>query len=149
MHCVSATFIPRLLTDRQKENRVSISQDILAYADADENFTKNRLGSSHFFLFPTLKTTLKGHNFQDIDEVKENATRQRRAIKQNAFQEVFQKWKKRKYAVASGWDYFEGTLCENDVSYLIKLFYSQFGPFFEHPSYVYMGQGGYFWVWGR
>jgi hypothetical protein len=51
MHCVSATFIPRLLTDRQKENRVSISQDILAYADADENFTKNRLGSSRLFFY--------------------------------------------------------------------------------------------------
>jgi len=38
--------------------------------------------------------------------------RQLRAIKQNAFQEAFQKWKKHwKYAVASGWDYFEGTVC--------------------------------------
>ena len=46
MHCISAKFVPCLLTDWQKENRVSISQDMLANADADENFMKNRLGSS-------------------------------------------------------------------------------------------------------
>ena len=42
--------------------------------------------------------------------------KQLRAIKQNAFQGAFQKWKKRwKPAVASGGDYLEGTVCENDV----------------------------------
>ena len=67
---ISAKFVPRLLTGGQKENRVSISQDMLANAYDDENFLKT------FFLFPTLKTTLKGHRFQDTEEVKENATRQ-------------------------------------------------------------------------
>ena len=130
MHRISGKFVPHLLTDGQKENRVSINQDMLANADADENFTKNRLGSSHFFLFPTLKTTLKGHHLQDIEGVKKNATRQHCTIKQN----TFQKWKKRwKCAVASRRDYFEGTVCENDVSYLIKLFYSQFKLFLNTP----------------
>ena len=46
MHRASAKFVPCLLTDRQKETRVSISEDMLANADADENFLKNRLGSS-------------------------------------------------------------------------------------------------------
>ena len=36
MNHVSAKFVPRLLTDGQQENRVSISQDMLANADADE-----------------------------------------------------------------------------------------------------------------
>ena len=46
--------------------------------------------------------------------------RQCRTNKQNSFQETFQKWKKRwKCAVASGWDFFEGIVCKNDVSYLI------------------------------
>jgi hypothetical protein len=86
------------------------------------------LDRADFFLFPTLKTTLKRHCFQDIEEVKENVTRQLGTIKQIAFQEAFQKWKKRcQHPVASGGDYFEGTVCENDVSYLLKLFYSQFG----------------------
>jgi hypothetical protein len=43
MHRVSANFVPHLLTDGQQENRVSIRQDMLADADADENFMKNRL----------------------------------------------------------------------------------------------------------
>jgi len=33
------------------------------------------LAPADFFVFPTLKTTLKGHSFQDIEEVKENVTR--------------------------------------------------------------------------
>ena len=49
MHRVCAKFVPRLLTDRPKENRVNISQDMLANADADENFMKNKLGSSRIF----------------------------------------------------------------------------------------------------
>jgi hypothetical protein len=106
---------------------------MLANEDVDENFLQNRLGSD-FFLFPTLKTSLKGHRFQDIEEVKENATTQLYAIKQNAFQEAFQKWKKHwKPAVASGGDHFEGDSGENNVSYLIKLFYSQFGLFLNIP----------------
>ena len=42
LHRVNTKFVPRLLTDGQQENRVSISQDMLANADADENFMKNR-----------------------------------------------------------------------------------------------------------
>ena len=41
MHCISAKFVPRLLTDGQKENRFSISQDMLANTDGDKNFLKN------------------------------------------------------------------------------------------------------------
>ena len=71
------------------------------------------LAPTNFFLFPTLKTTLKGHRFQDIEEIKENVTRQLRAMKQNAFQ----KWKKSwKPAVASGGDHFEGNSGETDVN---------------------------------
>jgi hypothetical protein len=81
MYRISAKFVPRLLTHGQKENRVSISQDMLANADADENFMKNRLGSSQLFFIP----------------------------------------------------HIEGTMCENDVSYLIKLFYSQSGLFLNTP----------------
>ena len=62
-----------------------------------------------FFLFPTLENALKWHRLQNIEEIKENMTRQLRAIKQNAFQETFQKWKKGwQPAIASGGDYFEG-----------------------------------------
>jgi len=38
---VSVKFVPRLLTDDQKENRVAISQELLANAKGNENFLKN------------------------------------------------------------------------------------------------------------
>ena len=38
---VSAKFVPRLLTDDQKENRIEISQELLANANGNENFLKN------------------------------------------------------------------------------------------------------------
>jgi len=38
---VSRKFVPRLLTDDQNENRVEISQELLANANGNENFLKN------------------------------------------------------------------------------------------------------------
>ena len=38
MRRVSAKFVPRFLTDNQKENRVEISQKLLANANSNENF---------------------------------------------------------------------------------------------------------------
>ena len=40
MRRVSAKFVPRLLADDQKENRVEISQELLANANGDKNFLK-------------------------------------------------------------------------------------------------------------
>ena len=48
------------------------------------------LASANFFLFPKLKTTLKGCHIQTIEEIKENATRELRTITESAFQEAFQ-----------------------------------------------------------
>ena len=62
-----------------------------------------------FFLFPKLKTTLKGRRFQTIEEIQENATIELRAITSSAFQEAFRKLKKRwEWCIASRGDYFEG-----------------------------------------
>ena len=41
MHRVSAKFLPRLLTDDQKENHSEISQELLDNANGNENFLKN------------------------------------------------------------------------------------------------------------
>jgi len=38
MRRVSTQFVPRLLTDDQKENRVDISQELFANAKCNENF---------------------------------------------------------------------------------------------------------------
>ena len=38
---ISAKFVPRLLTDDQKENRVEICQELLANTNGNANFLKN------------------------------------------------------------------------------------------------------------
>jgi len=53
------------------------------------------LAPADFFLFPKLKTTMKGRRFQTIEEIQENTLREVRAIKEILFQEAFQQWKKR------------------------------------------------------
>jgi len=67
------------------------------------------LAPAEVFLFPKLKTTLKGGRFQTIEEIQENAIREQRAITEGAFQESFQQWKKRwERCIASRRGYFEG-----------------------------------------
>ena len=62
-----------------------------------------------FFLFPKLKSSLKGHRFQTAEEIEENSTRDLRAIPQNTFQDAFQNWKKHwERCIKSGGEYFEG-----------------------------------------
>ena len=41
MRPVAAKFVPHLLTDAQKENRVTVSQELFDRSNADENFLKN------------------------------------------------------------------------------------------------------------
>ena len=41
MHRVAAKFVPRLLTEEQKQNRVTVSQELLDRSNTEENFLKN------------------------------------------------------------------------------------------------------------
>ncbi|BFZ02340.1 hypothetical protein BsWGS_05379 [Bradybaena similaris] len=67
------------------------------------------LAPCDFFLFPKIKSHLKGRRFQDVGEIKENATRQLHTISEDEFQECFRQWKQRWIkCVASEGDYFEG-----------------------------------------
>ena len=51
MHHVSAKFVPRLLTDDQKENRVEISQELFANANGNENFLKNIITGNETWVY--------------------------------------------------------------------------------------------------
>ena len=63
------------------------------------------LAPADFFLFPKLKSSLKGRRFQMVEEIEENSIRDLRAIMQN----TFQNWKKRwAWCIKSGGEYFEG-----------------------------------------
>jgi len=41
MHRIAAKFVPRLLTEEQKQNRITVSQELLNRSNTDENFLKN------------------------------------------------------------------------------------------------------------
>lgn len=67
------------------------------------------LAPCDFFLFPKLKSTLKGRRFQTIDDIKQNTEIDLKDIPISAYQECFQKWKRRwQRCIASQGDYFEG-----------------------------------------
>jgi len=68
------------------------------------------LAPADFFLFPKLKTTLKGRSFQTIEEIQQNAIRELRAITENGFQGAFQQWKKHWERRAAS----RGDCCEGD-----------------------------------
>jgi hypothetical protein len=64
------------------------------------------LAPCDFFLFPRLKSTLKGKPFQDVAEKQLNTTRQLQANPKQAYQTCIKKWKNR--CIQSGGSYFEG-----------------------------------------
>jgi hypothetical protein len=67
------------------------------------------LAPCDFFLFPRLKSTLKGKRFQDVTEIQLNMTQQLQAIPKQAYQTCIEKWKDRwNHCIKSGGLYFEG-----------------------------------------
>jgi len=71
------------------------------------------LAPGDFFLFPKLKSTLKGRRFNTINEIQKNSTNELFSIPKEAFQKAFQSWQKRwERCVASEGNYFEGDKLE-------------------------------------
>jgi len=71
------------------------------------------LAPADFFLFPKLKSTLKGRRFGTFDEIQKNSTNELFAILKEAFQKAFQSWQKGwERCVASEGSYFEGDKLE-------------------------------------
>jgi predicted acetyltransferase len=69
------------------------------------------LDPADIFLFPKLKTTIKGHRFQTIKEIQQNTIRELHAITESVFQAAIQQWKKRwEGCIAGRGDYFEGNI---------------------------------------
>jgi len=66
------------------------------------------LAPCDFWLFPKLKNPLKGRRFDDVEEIKRNATKRLLAIPKAEYKECFRKWEDRwKKVVASKGEYFE------------------------------------------
>jgi len=51
MHHVAAKFVPRLLTEEQKQNRVTVSQELLDRLNTDENHLKNTITSDETWVY--------------------------------------------------------------------------------------------------
>jgi hypothetical protein len=67
------------------------------------------LASADIFLFPKLKSTLKGRRFRMIQEITENSQTELRAIPKKAYQNCFQKWQRCwELCINAGEEYFEG-----------------------------------------
>jgi hypothetical protein len=62
-----------------------------------------------FFLFPRLKSNLKGKRFQDVAEIQLNTTQQLQDIPKQAYQTCIEKWKDRwNRCIQSGGSCFKG-----------------------------------------
>ena len=63
------------------------------------------LAPADVFLFPKLKTTLKGHRFQTTQENQENVIREMHTITEIVFEQWKELWQQ---CITSRGDYFEG-----------------------------------------
>ena len=62
-----------------------------------------------FWLFPKLKTALRGHCFDTIEEIQAESQKALKAIPEIEFNKCFDDWKKRWHkGIISRRDYFEG-----------------------------------------
>jgi hypothetical protein len=67
------------------------------------------LATCDFFLFPRMKSKLKGRRFQDVTEIQEQSLTVLNAIPKSQFQRCFQQWQKRwTHCINSERRYFEG-----------------------------------------
>ena len=75
------------------------------------------LAPADFFFFPKLKSSLKGRQFQTVEEIEESSIRDLRAIPQNTFQDALQNWKKK---VRNGVSRVEGSALKEKFKLFIK-----------------------------
>jgi hypothetical protein len=62
-----------------------------------------------FFLFPKIKSALKGTHFESVDAVKAKATEVMKTLSEKDLQHCFQQWKIRmEWCTGQGGDHFEG-----------------------------------------
>jgi transposase len=68
------------------------------------------LAPADFFLFPKLKSTLKGRRFESIEEIEENSLTELRAIPKKNHSRTVSKTEKKRWerCITSGGEYFEG-----------------------------------------
>lgn len=63
MRSIAAKFVPRLLTDMEKWNRVNVSEELFSRANKNETFLKTLLEMIHGFTAMTLKQKITVGSF--------------------------------------------------------------------------------------
>jgi len=61
-----------------------------------------------FYLFPKLKSKLKGHHFRMMENIQKIVTDELHAPTENDFRYRYDQWKKRNHSLTSQGPYFEG-----------------------------------------
>jgi len=118
MRCVAAKFVPRLLTDALLIREFLMKHE--ANVVPQPPYSPD-LAPADFFLFPKLKSSLKGRRFQTVEEIEENSIWDLHAILQNAFQDALQNWKQCwERCIKSEGEYFEGDKFDQAVSKAIN-----------------------------
>ena len=90
------------------------------------------LTPADFFLFPKLKSTLKGRRFESIEPIKTNLLAHLRSIPKTAFQECFRTLKKRwQRCIHSRGEYFEGDKRLNSFKVRLENIYAIYSGIFR------------------
>ena len=84
MKCVVAKFILWLLLLEQKEHRAAVANDVIQTTTNEPN-----LVPCDFWLFPKLKSPLKGKRFQTMNEIQDKMMGQLMVIPTKDFAECF------------------------------------------------------------
>ncbi|KAG5326445.1 GVQW3 protein, partial [Acromyrmex heyeri] len=103
----------KLLKEAYDENSLSRARVFEWYKRFSEGRESTeddqRPGRPCFFLFPKIKSALKGTRFESMEEVKRKSAELLNALTKEDFQHCFDQWKKRmERYVARGGEYIEG-----------------------------------------
>lgn len=98
MRKVCAKLVPKVLSDEQKQRRVDVCREMVEVVE----------GEADFFLFPKLKTALKGRRFDDFAAIQKAVTNSLKGISEADFQGAYESWKSRwQRCIDAQGDYFE------------------------------------------
>jgi hypothetical protein len=96
---------PHRLMDGHKKRRLTSCQDLIHNYHANPSFLSFLYW---IFLFPKIKTTLKGKRFQDVENIKKKVTAELNTVPLEAFVDCSQKlFKQFNKCIQVGGDYFE------------------------------------------
>jgi hypothetical protein len=96
MHCVTAKFVPRILTAPSHTSVLTqqfLAKDQMAVIPHPPYSPDS--APCDFFLFPKMKLKLKGCRFDTIEEIQAESPRLPDTLTEKDFQEAFQKWRRR------------------------------------------------------